>query len=165
MLAPAYAPTGANHHLPERSRDVALHALVARAADGDNVAWAIIVRRFSRRLASLARSYRLAPEDVDEVVQRTFISLYRHIDSLRDPAALPGWLETTARHEALRLLSRRRQEPALDEEFAGGFVAPYVSDGRPSDWYRGELAQAIDRLPTHQRLLLRLLNSTDEPSY
>src|SRR4051812_47004041 len=110
MLAPAYAPTAAHHHLPERRRDVTLHALPGRAAAGADDAWAIIVRRFSRRLASLSRSYRLPPEDVDEVVQRTFISLYRHIDSLRDPAALPGWLETTARHEALRLLSRRRQE-------------------------------------------------------
>src|SRR3954452_6868183 len=73
-----------------------LEHLVRAAASGEHEAWSSIVGRFTQRLSRVARAHRLSPTDVDDVVQTTFIRLYEHIGTVRNPNALPAWLDTTA---------------------------------------------------------------------
>src|SRR4051794_22696199 len=74
-----------------------LDRLVRAAANGEQSAWNTIVSRFTRRLTRLVQSHRVPAHDVEDVVQITFIKLYENLGNLRDPNALPGWLDTTAR--------------------------------------------------------------------
>ena len=48
--------------------------------------------------------------------QETWLRLYRHIGSVRDPQALGAWLGTTASRESLRALAGDRREEPTDEE-------------------------------------------------
>src|SRR4051794_5612851 len=57
---------GAPRQIPRH--DAELVALVEAARAGDSAAWDRLVRRFEGPIRSIARSYRLAPADVDEVV-------------------------------------------------------------------------------------------------
>ena len=133
-------------------------AFVHSARAGDDIAWTRLVRRFDRMLRSVARSYRLAPSDVDDVVQATWLRLFKHIDQVRDPAAIAGWLAKTARREALRVLQAPVREHLTDDPYAG---QPSMAETPESDLLdselRAALARALASLPNRQRRLMTLL--------
>ena len=73
--------------------------LVRRACDGDEAAFSRLYERYARMIHGmfLARVPRL---DVDDLVQDVFLTAWRRLDSLRDPAAFGGWLSMIARNRA-----------------------------------------------------------------
>src|SRR5512142_368887 len=79
-------------------------ALVARARNGEKPAWDELVDRSAPLVWSICRRYRLSGADADDVSQSVWLQLVGHLDTIRDPAALPGWLATTTRRECLRML-------------------------------------------------------------
>jgi RNA polymerase sigma factor (sigma-70 family) len=88
--------------------------VVRRAEAGDQLAWREVVRRYHELVWAVARMYGLGHADAADVSQTTWLRLAEHISKLRDPARLAGWLATTARREALRVLAARRREAPLD---------------------------------------------------
>src|SRR3954447_9482886 len=78
-----------------------LVATVQAAQDGDEDAWARLVRRFERMLRRIGHSYRLAPGDVADVVEARWLRAFPTLHALREPAAIAAWLAMTARREAL----------------------------------------------------------------
>src|SRR5215471_21013157 len=90
-------------------------AFVTHAAEGDQGAWNKIIERYSPLVWSICLRYQLDRQDIDDVGQNVWLLLVEHIGSLREAAALPGWLATTTRHEAMRVLraSRRRDHAGL----------------------------------------------------
>ena len=90
------------------------------AEKGDANAWAMLISRFRGHVARVARSYGLDAHQVDDVSQETWLRLYRHIGSVRDPHALGAWLGTTASRESLRALAGEKREEPTDEELCVG---------------------------------------------
>jgi RNA polymerase sigma factor (sigma-70 family) len=82
--------------------------LVTRARKGDQQAWDILVERYSPLIWSICRHYRLSRADAEDVGQRTWLQFVNHLDAIRDPAALPGWLTTTTRRECNRVVRAAR---------------------------------------------------------
>jgi RNA polymerase sigma factor (sigma-70 family) len=78
--------------------------LVIRARTGDQRAWDALVERYIPLIWSICRSYRLADADADDVGQNVWLQLVDHLDAVREPAALAGWLATTTRRECGRFL-------------------------------------------------------------
>jgi RNA polymerase sigma factor (sigma-70 family) len=79
-------------------------ALVRRAAAGDQAAWDQIVDRYAQLVWSICIRFGLSGEDIDDVGQSVWLLLVQGIGSLREPAALPGWLAKTTKNECLRVL-------------------------------------------------------------
>ena len=106
---------------PERLRarppehDPELVALVRAAASGDTVALGRLVPRFDRVLRGVTRSFRLSAWDADDVIQSTWLQFMQHGRQLREPAAVSGWLATTARRQSLRVLQRHVREHLTDD--------------------------------------------------
>jgi RNA polymerase sigma factor (sigma-70 family) len=147
-----------------RRRLTELEQLVRRAAAGDESAWATIVRRFGNRLRHVAGAHHLNCDDVEDVVQATFIRLHAHIHDLRNADALPGWLATTARRESLRRLRAGARTTAADPEvFEAIPAADCPEDDCLDAALRSELAGAVGRLPERQRRLMEALFA-DEPA-
>jgi len=149
---------------PPQQRELA--SLVIAAGSGDNVAWSRLVGRFDQMLRRVARSYRLAPQDVDDAVQATWVQLYEHIHRLRDTSAVAGWLATTVRRQSLTILQRRVREHLTDEPEA------MLADDRCSpdtslmeDERRLVLTRALSTLPERQRELMTLIASEAAPDY
>jgi sigma-70-like protein len=70
--------------------------------DGDQTAWNQIVERFAPPVWSICRRYRLPDADSNDVRQNVWLRLVVHLPSLREAAALSGWLTTTSCRECLR---------------------------------------------------------------
>ena len=87
--------------------------LVARAAAGDDLAFEAIVERYQTRVFRLA--CRLTSEtDAPDVLQETFLQVYRHLQSFRGESQFRTWLYRIASNAALmhrRASSRRPAEP------------------------------------------------------
>ena len=141
-----------------------LYSLVSAARSGDNLAWSRLVDRFDRMLRSVARSYRLSPQDTDDAVQATWIKLYEHIDRIRDHDAIAGWLATTVRREALRLLQTHVREIVTDDLHAS------IDDHTPEHALlqrerRDVLDRALSTLPDRQRRLMTLIATDTAVDY
>jgi RNA polymerase sigma-70 factor (ECF subfamily) len=89
--------------------------LAARAAAGDDSAFETIVDRFQARVFRLA--CRLTTEtDAPDVLQETFLQVYRHLPSFRGESQFGTWLYRIATNAALmhRRASARRPSEPLD---------------------------------------------------
>ena len=91
------------------STDQPVNDLVIRARNGDKQAWDTLVERYAPLVWSICRRHRLERADADDVGQSVWLLLVDHLDNLRDPVALPGWLATTTRRECGRVLRAPRR--------------------------------------------------------
>ncbi len=135
--------------------------LVARAKDGDKQAWDALVERYAPLIWSICRRHRLARADADDVGQSVWLRLVDQLDRVRDPAALPGWLATTARRECLRVLCAtqgpRATMYALDVESLPDERAGRADQGLLAAERHAALREAFDQLPPNGKQLISLL--------
>jgi RNA polymerase sigma factor (sigma-70 family) len=150
----------------DRGTDAELAAVVDAARAGDDAAWRALVGRFERRLREVVRSYRLSAADVDDVLQTTWLRLFTHIAQIREPAAIGGWLATTARRECLRLLQGPVREQLTPDPQPG---EPREQDGPETRLLAAERRAVLDRalatLPERHRRLMAVLASDPAPDY
>jgi RNA polymerase sigma-70 factor (ECF subfamily) len=73
--------------------------LVLRARSGDEAAFTDLYRRYARVIHGLILA-RVPIADVEDIVQEVFVSAWRRLETLRDPAAFGGWLAMIARNRA-----------------------------------------------------------------
>jgi RNA polymerase sigma factor (sigma-70 family) len=140
--------------------------LVAAAAQGDQRAWSSLVERYLPLVYSIIRRYRLSDKDAEDVSQTVWLRLVEHLDAIREPAALPGWLATTTRHEALGILRNKRRTDPVDPGASWILELRVDSPELDGDLLRAETARALraglaELAPEHRELLLLLV--TDPP--
>lgn len=104
--SPSFEPPA--EPVPNRAR-VAL--LVLRCQSGDERAFEELVRAFSPRTLGYLRQ--LVGDDAEDVLQETWLAVFRGIAGLHDPAAFSVWLLRSARHRALNWLRHQRREREL----------------------------------------------------
>jgi RNA polymerase sigma factor (sigma-70 family) len=88
-----------------------LEALVRRAAGGDVEAFVELTRRFQHFAFGSALALLGDFQEAENAAQEAFVAAWSALPSLADPAAFPGWLRGIVRHQAFRVLRRRRPEP------------------------------------------------------
>ena len=143
-----------------------LIALVHAARVGDQDSWHALVDRFLPLVTAIIARYRLGPSDADDVNQTVWLRLLEHLDQLRDPLALPGWLATIARNESLQVIRLRgRHKPVDPQSAAWERSAPEPE--HDIELVRHERATALreamlELSPQHRELLRLLL--TDPPT-
>ncbi len=145
----------------------AVEALVRTAAAGDQAAFDALVARYSGLVWSVVRSHRLSDVDAHDVFQTTWLRLVEHLDRIREPRAVGGWLATTARHESLRVIrqSERNRPTATDELDEVDESSPELDDRLVQDERATVLWEAMSHLGDRCRTLLRVLMADPPPSY
>lgn len=145
-------------------RDV--ERLVRAAAGGDGAAWDELVARFGGLVWAVARSHRLSNADAADVVQTTWLKLVQYLGDLRNPAAVGGWLATTARRECVRVLNAAKQQVPCGDD-----LLDRATDEPPldADLLREErdalLWRAVAGLRPEDQALVRMLAADPPPSY
>ena len=141
--------------------DPVVTAQVTRAANGEEQAWDALVERYAPLIWSICRSHRLADADAGEVGQRIWRQLVDHLDTVRDPAALPGWLATTTCRECARVQRAVRGTHAAghppDAETIPGHQAQTVEQQLLAAERHAALREAFARLPPCCQQLITLL--------
>jgi RNA polymerase sigma factor (sigma-70 family) len=94
--------------------DLSVAELVAQARDGDQGAWDALVERYAPLVWSICRRYRLG-DDAGDVAQSVWLALVGQLGTIRDPAALGGWLATTTRRECVRAVYAARRLPVAGQ--------------------------------------------------
>jgi RNA polymerase sigma factor (sigma-70 family) len=157
---------GVGHVDPDDERPVS--ELVAAALDGDHSCWNRLVDRYTPLVLSIVRRHRLQGSDAEDVVQTVWLRLVEHLGGIRQPAALPGWIVTTARNECLHVIRNQKSVSPADLGEQGW----PEGDGDPaidSDLLEAErheaLLIALAELPERQRALLLLLIEDPPLSY
>ena len=88
--------------------------LIGAARKGDETAWEQIVARYQALINAISRRCRLAPSDAHDVSQHVWMQLVDHVDKLRDPRALPGWIAVTATHRCYEISRAQRRSVTVD---------------------------------------------------
>jgi RNA polymerase sigma factor (sigma-70 family) len=122
---------------------------------------------FSPLLWHVARATGLSVSDAEDVLQTVWTRLLEHLDEIRTPNALAGWLVVTTRREAWRVrAAQRKQIPADQQSFAE------LPDQRPGseeqvmlDDERRTLWGAIRQLSPRCQELLRIVAFVPRPDY
>src|SRR5215472_8961903 len=139
--------------------------LVTRAAGGEAAAWNELVERYAPMVWSICTRYRLSSQDVEDVGQNVWLRLVEQIRNLREPAALPGWLATTAQRECLRVLRKHDRLVAMPDEL------PPIEDDAVIEQEimvaerNAALRTAFGELPPRCRQLLAMLMSDPPQPY
>ena len=148
--------------------DPTVVALVTRAAASDQSAWDEIVERYAPLVWSICTGFRLSTHDIEDVAQNVWLLLVGQLGTLREPAALPGWLATTTRRECLRVVTATRKSERLGTELyeAEQFVADTVVDEQILVAERNAaLRAAFAELPPRCQQLLSMLLRDPPCSY
>jgi RNA polymerase sigma factor (sigma-70 family) len=135
----------------------ALRTVLRSAAGNDQRAWERLFAEFTPTIRGVARRHGLASCDQDDVVQWTWIALFRHIDQVREPSSVGTWLVTTARRQSLRIISQAARE--IPSENLESQEVPIVDgDYLPLDERRREAVRvAAASIPPRQRALIAAL--------
>jgi RNA polymerase sigma factor (sigma-70 family) len=153
----------------ERPRDVWGEAAAAfeRWSTGDAVALDELVRVMTPVLWHVVRAYRLAHEVAEDVVQTTWLSLVKSRGSIHEPAAVGGWLTTTARREAWKVAKASgRGIPVEDEELARRLPEEASAETEVLRRDGGDrLWDAVQRLSERCQALLRIVAFEHRPDY
>jgi len=143
--------------------------LVTSARTGDQQAWDALVERYAPLVWSICARYRLAAADAADAGQSVWLHLVEQLDHIRDPAALPGWLATTTRHECARVARAARGPNApvagLDDQNIPDDQAVTAEQELLTFERHAALRAAVTQLPPRSQQLLALLTADPPVPY
>jgi RNA polymerase sigma factor (sigma-70 family) len=160
-------PGAASVRAGQRDRADRITALMSAARQGSDDAVGELVTEFSPLLWHVARAAGLSSGDAEDVMQTVWMRLLEHLDDIRTPAALGGWLVVTTKREAWRVrAAERKQIPADTDFFAAQPDQGPGSEGRALlDDQRRTLWAAIRQLSPRCQELLRIIAFVPQADY
>ncbi|MBE6281753.1 MAG: RNA polymerase sigma factor [Bacteroides sp.] len=126
----------------------------------------MLVEAYQQQMYWHIRRMVVGHEDAEDVLQETFIRIFKYIGDFRSESSLSTWIYRITTNECIRFLNKKKEEAVsteeVQEELMGKLMASEYVD------YENEMAvkfqQAILRLPEKQRLVFNL-RYYDELSY
>jgi RNA polymerase sigma-70 factor (ECF subfamily) len=145
------AAANSPYHAPE------VGVWVASAQAGDQVAFSRLMELFQRDVYGKAYSILRSHQDADDVVQETFLRVYRALPGFRGESSFRTWLITIATRQALNFLDRNRlsHESLDDVATSEAHHALRIEDNQMTSYMDQEsrrlLRNAIPKLPKRQK--------------
>lgn len=139
--------------------------LVAHACAGDRAAWEQLVARHIGTVHAVCRGWRLGESDAAAVNQVVWLRLAEHLDRLRAPGAVPGWIAATARDECRRVLRARGEADRFEGDPPGAEPEDPAGADVPLAVYARDraLLAAFGALDDRSRRVLRLAVADPHP--
>ncbi|MBT2544849.1 RNA polymerase sigma factor [Streptomyces sp. ISL-44] len=140
------APPGVDSDVPDA-------LLVVRAAEGDDSAFEVLVRRHSDAMLRLAARLLGNGVEAEDAVQESFVSAWRRLPQFRGEAAFGSWMYRIVTNRCLHILRSRHSDRPLDsvpEPSAPDHQFSPPRTAEAADSVRA-LAAALERLTPEQR--------------
>ncbi|NOR73812.1 MAG: sigma-70 family RNA polymerase sigma factor [Draconibacterium sp.] len=127
----------------ENKRDLAFHTLVTK---------------YQERLYWHIRKIVLSHEDADDILQNTFIKVWKNIGNFREESSLYTWLYRIATNESLTYINSNKRKSFVQMNDTSEFLMNnLVSDPYfEGDEIQLKLQEAILLLPEKQRLVFNM---------
>lgn len=90
--------------------------LFVRARDGDRAAAEAMIRELSGLVVATVRRCGVPTHSVEDVASSVWLRLFEKQHTIREPDAVPGWLQTTARNQAMQWHRARGREAPISAE-------------------------------------------------
>jgi RNA polymerase sigma-70 factor, ECF subfamily len=123
--------------------------LARRAADGDPLAFGVLVRRHGPYLKAFATRMLGSSADADDVLQESLITAWRSLDTVEDPSRVRAWLSSVVARKATDAIRARRPSTELDDTRPVGGSGPEESAMTQSQL--DALGEVLRTLPDEQR--------------
>ena len=129
-----------------------------RNDDSKDFAFNIIVKKYQERIYWHIRKMVISHDDTDDILQNTFIKVWKALDDFREASGLFTWLYRIATNEALTFLNRKKKRmflPLVD-------IYKQMADNLETDKYfngdelQMKLQKALLTLPEKQRLVFNM---------
>jgi RNA polymerase sigma-70 factor (ECF subfamily) len=135
---------------------------LARAAQGDQAAFAEIVREHQAMVYGLAVHFLRDRALAEEVSQEVFLELYRNLGSIRSPQHLTFWLRKVASNRCVDQTRRRAVRPQVGLDDVPEIASEEV---RADPMLSETLRKCVGALPETPRMVLVLRYQEDlDPS-
>ena len=118
----------------------------------------VLVNVYKKRLYWHIRGIVLLHDDADDVLQNTFIKVFRSIEKFRNESALYTWMFRIATNESLSFLKSKAKKSNLSLELV---QKEQVANLRSDPYFDGDelefrLQEEIVRLPERQQMVFRM---------
>ena len=118
----------------------------------------MLVEEFQHPMYWHIRRMVISHEDAEDVLQETFIKIFRHLDGFRSESSLSTWIYRIATNECIRFLNRSREEAVSAEEMQAELMnklmaSEYVDYDNAMEV---KFQKAILTLPEKQRIVFNL---------
>ncbi|HAN17717.1 MAG: RNA polymerase subunit sigma [Bacteroidetes bacterium GWC2_33_15] len=129
-----------------------------RDSENRNYAFNLIVRKYQQKLYWHIRKIVIKHDDADDILQNTFIKVWKGLDGFREDSKLYTWLYRIATNESLTFLKQQKTKyllPLVDYE--NQLKETLVSDQNfNGDEIQLKLQKAILGLPEKQRIVFNM---------
>ncbi|WBX74445.1 RNA polymerase sigma factor [Tenacibaculum pacificus] len=122
------------------------------------IAFKKLLSLYKERLYWHIRKIVISHDDADDVLQNTFIKVFKNIDTFKKESKLYSWMYRIATNEAITFINKRAKERNVDiTEYQQKLVSSLDSD----HWFSGDeialiLQKAIATLPQKQQLIFNM---------
>ncbi len=121
-------------------------------------AFRVLMGRYKERLYWHIRKIVISHDDADDVLQNTFIKIYRNIHNFKEDSKLYSWMHRIATNESITFINKRAKSKSVDiTEYQ-----KYLTETLQNDvLFNGEeiqiiLQKAIATLPQKQQLVFKM---------
>jgi RNA polymerase sigma-70 factor (ECF subfamily) len=121
-------------------------------------AYYLLVDTYKERLYWHIRKIVITHDDADDVLQNTFIKIFRNIDSFKGDSKLFSWMYRIATNESITFLNQKAKQLQLNSE---ELISRKVNQLQSDVYFEGDaiqlkLQQAIATLPQKQQLVFNM---------
>src|SRR5215471_6576427 len=122
--------------------------VLSRVLQGDQQAYAEIVKRYQSFVFTIALRYTPNREDAEEIAQDVFVKAYRSLADFRGDSKFSTWLFTIARTTCLSFLRKKKLDTiSLDNERTGVQL-----ETRESTFHANQIEQKSRHLMLNQAI-------------
>jgi len=129
-----------------------------KKAESQNFAFNLILQKYQERMYWHIRKIVVCHEDTDDVLQNTFVKVWKGLNNFREDSQLYTWLYRIATNEALTFLKRKKTRYLFsisdyENQLSNSLKSDPFFDG---DKLQLKLQKAILSLPNKQRVVFNM---------
>ena len=132
--------------------------LKSKSVNTKEKAFKELIKLYKERLYWHIRKIVISHDDADDVLQNTFIKVFKNIDKFNQESKLFSWMFRIATNESITFINKRAKKRNLD---ISDYQQELTSNLKSDDFYSGDeiqiiLQKAIATLPTKQQLVFNM---------
>jgi len=123
-----------------------------------NEAFNLLLKKYQQKLYWHIRRMVIDHDDADDLIQDTFVKVWKNLPGFRSDAQLYTWMYRIATNECITFLNKKKQKNNIPLDDVSYELADTLAD---SSYFNGDqaqlkLQQAISTLPEKQRLVFNM---------